>query len=517
MIRTSTARIANNSPFCEADAVMDQLKERLIAMVSTGANADDVSKLMAADGQELLRELVQSYFDMCSAQEKRVQVIGSDGIERAQTRMASRRIETPVGEVEVKRLLYQAAGVDGIAPLDAALGLPDEKYTHELRRIVAEESAKSSFDEVVELIEKRTGANVPKRQVEELTERAAQDFDAFYQERLREAEETDHLLVLSFDGKGIAMRLADLREATRKKAEAAAATRTRTRLASGEKPNAKRMAEVAALYTLKPWPRTIEDVLHGLRSKATDAKRPRPTSKRVWASVEHSPQRVIDDAFDEALRRDPDLARRWIVLVDGNRDQLRRIKGAAQRIGVKITIVLDVVHVLEYVWTAAYAFHAAGTDEAETWVENRFLALLKGATGGELAKSLRQMTKSHNLDENAAKPVERAAKYLVRNTDFLHYDRALADGLPIATGVIEGACRYLVQDRMGRTGARWSLAGAEAVLRLRALRTSGDFDDYWQFHLAKEYERTHESRYADHVVPNPLPSTVMARHLKLVK
>lgn len=111
------------------------------------------------------------------------------------------------------------------------------------------------------------------------------------------------------------------------------------------------------------------------------------------------------------------------------------------------------------------------------------------------------MIRSHALDAKAAKPVERAANYLVRNTDLLHHDRTLAEGLPIATGVIEGACRYLVQGRMGRTGARWSLAGAEAVLRLRALRTSGDFDDYWQFHLAKEYERTHQSRYADNAVP----------------
>jgi hypothetical protein len=87
--------------------------------------------------------------------------------------------------------------------------------------------------------------------------------------------------------------------------------------------------------------------------------------------------------------------------------------------------------------------------------------------------------------------------------------------LPIATGVIEGACRYLVQDRMGRTGARWSLVGAEAVLRLRALRASGDFDDYWQFHLAQEHERTHRSRYADGAIPNPLPPT--RPHLKLVK
>jgi hypothetical protein len=381
--------------------------------------------------------------------------------------------------------------------------------------VVAEESAKSSFDEVVELIAKRTGASVPKRQVEELAVRAAQDFDAFYRDRLRETEETDHLLVLSFDGKGIAMRLKDLREATRKKAEAARASRTRTRLACGEKANAKRMAEVAAVYTLKQWPRTIEDVMHGLRSKETEANRPRPTAKRVWASVEHSPQRVVNDGFDEAFRRDPGLRRRWVVLVDGNRDQLRCIKRAAQKVGVAIRIVLDVVHVLEYLWKASYAFHAAGTTEAETWVENRFLALLNGQTGGDVAKSLRQMIKRHALDTKAAKPVERAAKYLIRNTDYLHYDRALAEGLPIATGVIEGACRYLVQDRMGRTGARWSLAGAEAVLRLRALRTSGDFDDYWLFHLAKEHERTHQSRYAQGEVPNPLPPS--RPRLRLVK
>jgi hypothetical protein len=126
------------------------------------------------------------------------------------------------------------------------------------------------------------------------------------------------------------------------------------------------------------------------------------------------------------------------------------------------------------------------------------------------------MVASHNLGEAAASPVEAAATYLVNHTRELHYDRALADGLPIATGVIEGACRYLVQDRMGRTGARWSLKGAEAVLRLRALRASGDFDDYWQFHIAKEYDRNHKSRYADGEVPNPLPAPQGRPRLKLV-
>jgi hypothetical protein len=164
------------------------------------------------------------------------------------------------------------------------------------------------------------------------------------------------------------------------------------------------------------------------------------------------------------------------VLLDGNLDQIDRVKQAARRVGATITIVLDAVHVIEYLWRAAYAFHAAGTIAAELWVENQLLKLLAGASGGAIAKSLRAMIKSHNLDEATAAPVEAAATYLVNHTRELHYDRALADGLPIATGVIEGACRY---------------------------------------HVAKEYDRNHKSRYADGEVPNPLPPRGRPR-LKLV-
>jgi hypothetical protein len=184
---------------------------------------------------------------------------------------------------------------------------------------------------------------------------------------------------------------------------------------------------------------------------------------------------------------------------------------------IETPLFLDIVHVLEYVWRAAYAFHRDGTPEAEAWGEHQLVKLLAGRSGSELAKSMRLMAKTHRLDETAAKPVEKAAAYLVKHTRLLHYDRALADGLPIATGVIEGACRYLVQGRMGRTGARWSLAGAKAVLRLRALRASGDFDAYWQFHLAKEHERTHVSRYAGGAIPNPLPPSRPQLKVRLVK
>lgn len=507
--------IANDSPFCESRQGMKKLEDALSDDAALNAPLHEVERMLEAQGREMLRAMMQAHFDLRSAQERRVEVRDVDGVERTKIRRGSRKVETKFGEVELDRNLYQAPNVEALAPLDAVMELPEEKYSYEVRRIVAEEAARASFDEVVELVRKQSGAEVPKRQAEELAIRAARDFDDFYRDRLREPEDNDHLLILSFDGKGIATLHRDLREATRKAAEATP-RRLQTRLAKGEKSNRKRMAEVATVYSIEKWPRTIADVLHGVHNKRDQAeRRPRPTNKRVWASIVHAPQRVIEDAFNEALRRDPERRRRWVVLVDGNKDQLARIKRAAKDAGVEITIVLDIVHVLEYLWSAAYAFHADGSTEAEQWVESRFLALLNGRSGGEIAKSLRAMIKTHGLDADDAEPVEGAAEYLVNNTRLLHYDRALAEGLPIATGVIEGACRYLVKDRMGRTGAVWSVNGAEAVLRLRALRASGDFDDYWAFHLAKEHDRTHRSRYATGDVPNPLmPSRPRLRLVK---
>ncbi|MEO7594450.1 MAG: hypothetical protein ABI134_24775 [Byssovorax sp.] len=175
---------------------------------------------------------------------------------------------------------------------------------------------------------------------------------------------------------------------------------------------------------------------------------------------------------------------------------------------MKITILLDVVHVIEYVWKAARALFGESNAEAEAWVGDRLLALLTGRSGGGIAKTIHWWASRRTLDESALKMVETACNYLAdrTRTRLMHYAEALRDGLPIATGVIEGACRYVVKDRMDRPFARWSLTGAEAVLRLRAVRASGDFDAYWEFHLAREKERNHASRYEGAVIPDPLPA-----------
>ena len=184
--------------------------------------------------------------------------------------------------------------------------------------------------------------------------------------------------------------------------------------------------------------------------------------------------------FDEAGSRDPDKRKTWVALVDGNKSQIRTLRRIAGKRKIQLTIIVDIIHVIEYLWDAGRVFYPQGGPELEKWVEQRVLKLLEGSAG-HVAGGMRRSATKRNLTTDCRKPVDTCAQYLLNHLPYLRYDRYLAKGFPIATGVIEGACRHLVKDRMEKTGARWSLTGAEAVLSLRALRCSNDFDEYWQF------------------------------------
>lgn len=466
----------------------------------------DLEAFVEAEGREWARLMLEDHLRLRAAMEQRVEVVDSEGLERRSVRDSERHLETVVGTVAVPRKSYQAPGSQDLHPMDAALNLPRELFSHGVRRLVAKEVSRASFDEVVEMVLDWQGARIAKRQVEELAVRAAQDFDEFYAAREAPESPLDHLLVLSTDSKGIVMRHEDLRPATREHAKLKV-NKLETRLSKGEKSHRKRMAQVASVYSVAHWPRRAEDVIHLLRDKDVEKRRPKAHDKRVWASVEKSPRKVIASMFEEALRQDPNKRRRWVVLVDGEPKQLRAVKAAARRLKVEITIIIDIVHVLEYFWLAANALFGASKPESEPWVGRRLLEILTGKSGGQISRTIRWWASRRSLTESAQKAIEKACGYLSdrSRTRHLHYAEALQDGLPIATGVIEGACRYVVKDRMDRTGARWSLTGAEAVLRLRAIRASGDFDEYWKFHLEREHERNHLRLYAEQTAPDPLP------------
>ena len=521
-------------------AAFERLLEMAGAQETQRMGHSDLERWLAEEGQALLRQLYQDCVEEQAQGQVAGEVADATGRARPRQREQQRELETIFGTVEVNRTGYGAPGQASVHPLDAKLNLPDERYSLEVRRRVALEAAKSSFDETVESLQRNTGAKIGKRQVEQLVVRAACDFEAFYEQRHQAAVEeepaagdeqaagepqaqaaalaADALLVISSDGKGVVMHRQDLRPATRAASERAAPRKMGSRLSKGEKRNRKRMATVATVYSVAPHVRTPKQMLAVLaREEPAAGKRPRPQHKRVWASLEQEPRQVLAEAFREALQRDPHRRRRWMAVVDGNEQQLHILEQLAAQHEVDLTIVLDIFHVLEYLWKAGHALAAAGSKQLEQWVLHRLGRLLQGRAV-QVAAGMRRSATKRRLSKRQREPIDRCANYLLKYQGYLAYDDYLGAGLPIGSGVIEGACRHLINDRLGITGARWRLLSAEAVLRLRALRSSGDFDEYWAFHEARHWQRTHQQRYADGQVPVlQQPHRKPPPHLRIVR
>jgi hypothetical protein len=321
-----------------------------------------------------------------------------------------------------------------------------------------------------------TGVAVPKRSLEEILPDAAQDFDAFYRQRSATSA-TGSILVAAVDGKGIPMVKPGGAQPTH-------------RLTKGQKANKKRMATVATVFTRAPWVRTPQQVIESLfptcRRTVGDAPAPpRPENKRVWASLLKGKTAVIQEVAQEMQRRDPGGVKTRVALTDGE----RALQILVDRT-LGVTLILDLLHVLEKLWKAAYTFHREGSLEAELWVLDRTLRILFGEVS-QVVKGLRQSVTKRRLFGAKRKTLLGVANYLHHNRARMRYDEYLAQGWPIASGPVEGACKNLIKDRMERSGMRWTEAIAEALIQLRAIYLSGDFDPYWSFHIEKDQQRIH--------------------------
>jgi hypothetical protein len=225
-----------------------------------------------------------------------------------------------------------------------------------------------------------------------------------------------------------------------------------------------------------------------------------PRAVNRWYACDITAGRDVTIAriFGEADRRDPAHQRTWIALADGDIYQIGLFQAQAARRGITLVILVDFIHVLEYLWKAAWCFHPPRDPAMEDWVIAQGLDILHGRVA-DVTGRIGQLAAAHppRPGSEHAKIIRKTLHYLTAKQSYLDYPAALANGWPIATGVIEGACRHLVQDRMGITGARWGLEGAQAMLWLRAIHASGGHDTYWNHHIQQEHQRNHLSRYQD--------------------
>ena len=424
----SYTNISNFSFFSRAQRQLDTMISKL---ESIGIQEHGVTEEYIRDScAELLRLLLQGHLDKLAHDESRfASVSTADSLPRNHVRQGTTRtLVSLFGPVTVTRLGYSQRQASSLFLLDAQLNLHVDQYSDGVRRRIVGDVIDRSYDQAIEHHKENCSGLIGKRQAIKLTKQVASDFVGFYERRTVSDEETSDLLVLSFDGKGVVMRPNGLRECTQKSAKESK-KKLQTRLSPGEKKDRKRMAQVAAIYTVHPNPRTAESIMNLDQQENVVKFRPPIRNKRVFASLGRTLEQVIGETFDEVIKRDPEYK-----------------------------------------------------------VQERALRVLRGQAA-RVARGIRQSASKRKLEKREA--IDKCAGYLCKNKSRLCYEEALSEGLPIASGVIEGACRHLINDRMDVTGALWSLQGGEAILKLRSIRSSGDWDEYWKYHLSRSEYRNY--------------------------
>ncbi len=464
-----------------ARSAFAELEQWLYSHSSAAKRLHEVEAEEETRGREVLRLMLQAHIDSRGdgyvGDVLAVLPPGSQQeVAYRHKRLRSRHLTTLFGGVCITRMEYSAPAHQSLYPLDAALGLPARSYSYEIQRRLVKAAVKGPFDEATEEVADATGVSVPKRTAEQIVVDASVDFERFYTQRtLRLDPKSGPLLVASVDGKGVPM--------VKPNPEG-----RKVRLGKGEKRNKKRMSTVGAVFTQKPNLRTPEAVVDSLFTESAGSPKSkryhRPEQKRVWASLLSGKDAFIAQVQAEMQRRDPKHKKIWIAVTDGERALQRKVTATFER----IELILDLLHVLEKLWAVSYVFHPEGSPEAREFVRERILRILRDGVS-QVVKGLRQMATKRKLKGQKQATVLGVAAYYYRNRSRMRYGCYLRNGYPIASGSVEGACRNLVKDRMERSGMRWTLPMAEAVLQLRAVYLSEHFDEYWPYHVEEDQRR----------------------------
>jgi hypothetical protein len=490
--------------FSHARFAFRQIESWLTSDEAASQSEAEVEEQLHCRGRELLRLLLQAHIRQRGTGDigpalrvftPSVSAASADGgatphpsIRHGEKRLHDCTLHTSFGSVEVARTGYVAAGQASVHPLDEQLQLPRRSFSYPLQEQLVRHAVQGPFDEAVTDVERDTGVRLSKRSTEQVVQEAAVDFQAYYQQhQVSLPEQTGPIVVTGIDCKGVPMIKPEQ-------------TLRKVRRGKGDKKHKKRMATVATVRTQQFRVRTAEEVVESLFRTTPKEKQPRlrkktpqpAEHKRVWANLLASKDEVIASVVEEVKRVDPTGSKTHVALCDGERALQKRILPALQAVVPTVVLILDLLHALEKLWKVAHCFYPEGSEEATAWVRKQTLRILQGKVS-QVIKGMRHSATVRGLKGAKRETVDKVAAYLRRNRKYMKYDEYLRQGLPIASGCVEGACKNLIKDRMERSGMRWSLQGAEAMIQLRSLYLSGDLDDYWDFHLDQEQRRLYPS------------------------
>jgi hypothetical protein len=393
------------------------------------------------------------------------------------------------GPVEIKHYGYATRPTQKVElkPLAVKLALPESGYSYVLQRWDGVLSVNNSYAEVSKQLNELLGISQSTRSLTGIASSLAVHARQFQaRQKMPSRQSEGELVVVTSDCKGVPMRQPPGEKKPKKK-----------RLGKGEKNGTKRMACVGGIYTIDRFERSVDDVLDDIRRKKRQHGRPEPQNKRLHANLAREVNGRMLNAKDatfvwlrhEADQRNPRSEKTVVCIMDGE----TKLWDKQEEMFPEAVGVLDIFHVMEHLWPCVHRFEKENTPEAFRLFEKQFRGILEGRIGRVIG-AFRQMAAKRKLKPQGLKKLEEHLAYFENNRDRMKYDEYLEQGFPIGSGVVEGACRNLVKDRMERTGMRWQTSGAQTILDLRAVYLNGNWSTFCKYLIRREQKRLYPNR-----------------------
>lgn len=437
--------------------------------------ADEVERSLFRQLLGLGAQLMVLFFSVRASRYGQGPWTTKEGVEIPYHSEKKRNYYSIFGKLPCWRPYFYKSGVGESSPLDEELSLSDDCYSDLVRELAELLGVDVTYAKVRHFWSRLLGQNLSTQAIQAMIAEDAGDVAAYYEQKSApDASREASILVAQADGKGIPM--------VRERAVA-----PKTRLGKGEKRSKKKEAIVTSSYTIDLNPRTPEEVVasffHPASSSSSSQGRNRPQNKETWATLDGK-DAALSRLADHLAKRDGAHIKQRVALTDGCEALQKRVEKHLP----DFTLVLDFVHASEYLWKAANARYGENSDKRDPWVEEQTLHILSGRCD-QVIVELQALTQRPRCSQAKRQAFTSAANYFLRNLPYMDYQSYLAKGWPIASGVIEGACRHFVKDRFELSGMRWTQDGAENLLHLRAVAENDDWDDYHQFRKEQRHMR----------------------------
>jgi hypothetical protein len=454
------------------------------------ATADQIEyglfKLLISLGAKLLTLFFVVRSEACSRDTHQT----AEGRELPYHRDTKRDYFSIFGKLALWRPYFYKKGMGGQSPLDAELSLGESCYSDLVREVSEYLGVYSVYHKTADILARLLGLSLSTRVVEQNIAEDATDVEAYYaQKPPPSAAHEAEILVIQADGKGVPMVLE-------------APAEPKVRLGKGHKRGHKKEAMVTTVYTIAAAPRTPQEVVASFFEQSQDklspkttSSRPHPQNKHVWATLEGKDVALSRLAKQVAPRQGSHIQHK-VALCDG-------CEALQSRLAIQFsdfTQILDFIHADEYLWDVANSLLGETNPQRMEWMADYTLRILSGETK-QIIVDFRQFAQEPRTTSAQRQQLLKTANYFERNLPYMDYPTYLAHGCPIASGVIEGACRHFVKDRCELSGMRWSQSGAENLFRLRAVAENGDWDAYHHFRKHQRHARLYGLPFPDQANP----------------